>query len=162
MTARTILAVTALSLIPAGVARAADDVMPEPGLILTGAVKFPRTQQMRIETDRTDGSKLLLRLAFDGRCKGGGIGEAWVSTLEAKPGIRVRNGRFSGSVRGIEPSFGGVASRTADFRWKIKGRFSATDTATATISGRALIKHRGRIISRCAIAKPVTVKLAGV
>jgi hypothetical protein len=158
MTARTILALSAVSLLPVGVAAAAD-VVPEPGLILTGTVKFPRTQEMRIETDRTDGSKLLLRMAFDGKCRGGGIAEAWVSTLEARPGIRVQNGRFSASVRGIEPKFGGAKDRTADFRWKIKGRFTAANTATATVSGSALIKRRGKIISRCEIAKPVTAKL---
>jgi hypothetical protein len=158
MTARTILVVAAVSLLPVGVAGAAD-VVPQPGLILTGAVKFPRAQQMRVETDRADGSKLLLRMAFDGRCKGGGLGEAWVSMLEAKPVLRVRGGRFSGSVRGIEPRFGGVESRVADFRWTVKGRFTSANAATATVSGKALIKQDGRIVSRCEIAKPASVKL---
>jgi hypothetical protein len=160
MTVRTLLALSAVSLLPAGAAAAAADVAPEPGQILTGELAFPRAQSMRIETDLKDGSKLLLRLGFDGKCKGGGLGEAWASTVEAKPQLRVRNGRFAGNVRGVEVSVGGVKDRTADFRWKVKGRFTAPDAATVTVEGRALIKHKGKIVSRCEIAKPVTAKLS--
>jgi hypothetical protein len=160
MTARTVLAALVVSLLPA-VPAAAADVVPKPGVILSGVIKFPRAQQMRIETDPSDGSKFLVRMGFDGKCKGGGIQEAWVSTLEAKPTVRVRDGRFSATVKATERDFGEVEGRTGHFTWKLAGRFTAEDAVTATVSGTAVIRNsRRKVISRCEIAKPVSVRLS--
>jgi hypothetical protein len=158
MTVRTFVAVLVAALAVAGTARAAD-VVPRPGAILTGTMKFPRQQQMRIETDARDGNKFLVRMGFDGKCKGGGLREAWASTLEAKPTLRARGGRFFGTVKAAEPNFGGVAGRTAEFTWKLTGRFTAEDAATATVTGTAVIKTARKVISRCAIARPISVQL---
>jgi hypothetical protein len=160
MTIRTVIAVLAVPLVMAGTASAAD-VVPKPGVVLKGSIKFPRAQEMRLETDPADGTKLLVRMGFDGKCKGGGIGEAWVSTLETKPTVRVRNGRFSAKLKGTHTGFGGVKGRTVSFTWRLSGRFTASDRATATVSGTAAVKNeRGEVISRCATAKPASVHLA--
>ena len=158
MTIRTLVAVLVVPLVLAGTAVAAD-VVPRPGAILTGTIKFPRAQQMRIETDARNGNKFLVRMGFDGKCKGGGLQEAWVSTLEAKPTIRARGGRFSATVKGTERNFGNVAGRTGEFTWKLTGRFTAADAATATVTGSAVIKSGGKVISRCSIARPTSVSL---
>jgi hypothetical protein len=159
MTFRTVVAALAVPLVLAGTASAAD-VVPKPGMVLSGSIKFPRKQQMRIETDPADGSKLLVRMGFDGKCKGGGIGEAWVSTLQATPAVYVRHGRFSAKVKGTETDFGGIQGRTVTFTWKLSGRFTADEVATATVSGTATIKDgRRKVISRCEIAKPASVRL---
>jgi hypothetical protein len=162
MTIRTVVAALAVPLVLAGTAFAAD-LVPKPGVVLSGSIKFPRQQEMRFETDPADGTKLLVRMGFDGKCKGGGIGEAWVSTLETKPTVRVRNGRFSARVKGTEADFGDVKGRTVTFTWKLSGRFTAEDTATATVSGTATVKDAKRkVISRCATAKPASVRLTRV
>ncbi|WP_028063363.1 hypothetical protein [Solirubrobacter soli] len=158
MTVRALVALFAVPLVLAGTAVAAD-VVPRPGAILSGTLKFPRQQQMRIETDTRDGNKFLVRMGFDGKCKGGGLQEAWVSTLEAKPTVRARGGRFSATVRGTERNFGGVAGRTGEFTWKLNGRFTSATTATATVTGSAVIKSGGKVISRCSIARPTSVQL---
>src|SRR3954453_19777208 len=98
MTFRTVVAVLAAPLILAGTASAAD-VVPKAGVVLSGSIKFPREQEMRFETHPADGSKLVVRMGFNGKCKGGGIGEVWVSRLETKPTMRVRNGRFSAKIK---------------------------------------------------------------
>ena len=67
---------------------------------------------MSIETDAGDGSKLMVRMGFDGKCKGGGMDEAWVSTSSTKPTVRVRDGRFSADLKGTERDFGDVKGRT--------------------------------------------------
>jgi hypothetical protein len=160
MTFRTVVAALAVPLVLAGTASAAADVVPKPGIVLSGAIKFPRKQEMRIETDPADGTKLLVRMGFDGKCKGGGIGEAWVSRLETKPAVFVRNGRFSAKVKGTETDFGNIKGRTATFTWKLSGRFTAGEVATAKVSGTAAISNdRRRVISRCRIAKPISVRL---
>src|ERR1044072_9348612 len=99
MTIRTLVAALLVPLLVAGSAVAAD-VVPRRDATLTGTIKFPREQQMRIETDARDGSGFRVRMGFDGKCRGGGLQEAWVSTLAAKPSIRVRGGRFSATVKG--------------------------------------------------------------
>jgi hypothetical protein len=160
MTLRTAFAALAVPLVLAGTASAAD-VVPKPGVVLSGQIKFPRRQEMRLETDPADGTKLTLRMGFDGKCRGAGIGEAWVSTLETKPTVRVRGGRFSARVKGTETDFGDVKGRTATFTWKVRGRFTTEEAASATVSGTATIRNaRRQIISRCAIAKPSSVRLA--
>jgi hypothetical protein len=158
MTIRTLVAALFVPLLVAGSAVAAD-VVPRPGAILTGTIKFPREQQMRIETDARDGSRFLVRMGFDGKCKGGGLQEAWVSTLEAKPSIRARGGRFSAKVRGTERNLGNVAGRTGEFTWKLTGRFTAEDAVTATVTGTAVIRSGRKVISRCEIARPTPVRL---
>jgi hypothetical protein len=160
MTARTVLAALVVTLSPAVPAMAAD-VVPKPGAILTGVIKFPRAQQMRIETDPANGSKFLVRMGFDGKCKGGGIQEAWVSLLKAKPTVRVSAGRFSATVKATERDFGEVEGRTAQFTWKLSGRFTAEDAVRATVGGTAVIRdRRHKVISRCEIAKPARVRLS--
>ena len=159
MTIRAAVVALAVPLLLVSTASAAD-VIPRPGAVLTGSIKFPRAQEMRIETDRLDGSKLAVRMGFDGKCKGGGIGEAWVSTLRTKPTVRVRGGRFSADLKGTETGFGDIKGRTAVFKWKLSGRFTAEDTVTATVSGTATIRKGSTVISRCETAKPTSVRLA--
>jgi hypothetical protein len=160
MTFRPVFVVLALSLASAGTAMAASDVQPKAGIALTGAIKFPREQQMTLETDARDGSKLKVRMGFDGHCTGGTLQEAWASTIEAKPTVRVREGRFSATVTGAAQNLGGIKGRTGEFTWKLSGRFVAGDVATATISGTAQIKNGRRVIARCKIAEPASVRLA--
>jgi hypothetical protein len=159
MTIRTAIAALVVSLLTVGTAAAAD-VVPKPGATLSGTIKFPREQRMTIETDRRDSSKFLVRMGFDGRCKGGGIQEAWVSALAAKPSVRVRAGRFSATLKATERDFGNVKDRKGEFSWKLTGRFTAEDAVTATVTGTAVVKSAGKIISRCAIARPASVKLS--
>lgn len=160
MTFRPVLVVLALAPLPAGTALAASEVEPKPGVELSGMARFPREQRMTMETDARDGGKLKVRMPFDGRCTGGGLQEAWASTILAKPAVRVRGGRFSADLTGIARNLGGVAGRTGEFTWKLSGRFLAEDVATATVSGSAVIKKDGRVFSRCKIAGPTSVRLA--
>jgi hypothetical protein len=126
---------------------------------MRGAIQFPRAQSMSIETDARDANKLKVRMGFDGKCKGGGLGEAWVSTILAKPSVRVRDGRFSADLTGTERDFGGVKGRSGEFTWKLTGRFTSEDVVTATVSGTAEIKSGRKVISRCKIAEPASVRL---
>jgi hypothetical protein len=160
MTFRPVLVLLALPLVLAGTAVAASDVEPKAGVQLSGAIKFPREQRMAIETDARDGSKLKVRMGFDGKCKGGGLQEAWASTIETKPTVRVHDGRFSADLTGSSRNLGGVTGRTGEFTWKLTGRFVAEDVAGATVSGTAVIKQDGRVLSRCKIAEPSSVRLA--
>jgi hypothetical protein len=138
----------------------AADVEPRPGVLLSGAVQFPREQTMTIQTDSRDGSKLTVRMAFDGRCKGGGIGEAWASQIESRPTVRVRNGRFSADMTGTARDLGGVKGRTGQFTWRLTGRFTERDVAVATLTGSADIVVGRKVVSRCKIAAPADVRLA--
>jgi hypothetical protein len=155
-------AMCVFSLLLAGVseASAADEIEPRPGIVLSGAVQFPRAQTMTIRTDARDGSKLTVWMAFDGRCKGGGIGEAWASQIESRPTVRVRNGRFSADLSGTTRDLGGVKGRIGQFRWRLTGRFTDPDVATATVTGSADVLVGRRVISRCRIAAPADVRLA--
>jgi hypothetical protein len=141
-------------------ASAADEIEPRPGVLLTGAVQFPREQAMTIETDPRDGSKLTVRMAFDGRCKGGGIGEAWASRIESRPTVRVRKGRFSANLTGTARDLGGVKGRIGQFSWRLTGRFTEGDVAVATVTGSADIVVGRKVVSRCKIAAPADVRLA--
>jgi hypothetical protein len=160
MTYRTVVAALAVPLLFAGTAVAAQDVVPKAGILMSGAIKFPREQSMSLETDPRDGTKLKVRMGFDGKCKGGGLQEAWVSTIEAKPTVRARNGRFSANLTGTERDLGGVKGRNGEFTWKLSGRFTTEDAVSATVSGSAEIKVGGKVVSRCKIAAPAAVKLA--
>jgi hypothetical protein len=42
----------------------------------------------------------------------------------------------------------------------LTGRFLSQDVASATVSGTALVKNGKRVISRCKIAEPTSVRLA--
>jgi hypothetical protein len=159
MTFRPLFVVLFLSLLPAGTAVAAGDVQPKAGSLLSGAIQFPREQQMRIETDPRDGAKLKVRMGFDGKCKGGGLQEVWASTVLTKQTVRVRDGGFSATLTGTSENLGGVKGRTGEFTWKLTGRFLAEDIASATVSGTADVKHGKRVISRCKIAAPASVRL---
>jgi hypothetical protein len=155
-------AMCVFSFLLAGVAEAfaAGEVEPRPGVLLSGAVQFPREQAMTIESDPRDGSKLTVRMAFDGRCKGGGIGEAWASRIESRPTVRVRKGRFSADMTGTARDLGGVKGRIGQFRWRLTGRFTEGDVAVATLTGSADIVVGRKVISRCKIAAPADVRLA--
>jgi hypothetical protein len=159
MTFRTAVVALAVPLLLAGTASAAAVVEPKAGVIMRGAIQFPRQQSMAIETDARDGNKLKVRMGFDGQCKGGGLQEAWASTILAKPTVRVRDGRFSAELTGTERDLGGVKGRSGEFKWKLTGRFTAGDVVTATVSGSAEIKNGRKVISRCKIAEPASVKL---
>jgi hypothetical protein len=160
MTFRPIFVVLALVSLPAGTALAVSDLEPKAGSQLSGTIKFPREQQMRIEADPGDGAKLKVRMGFDGKCSGGGLQEAWASTVLAKQTVRVRDGRFSADLTGTQSNLGGIKGRTGEFTWKLSGRFLAQDVASATVSGTALVKSGKHVISRCKIAEPAQVRLA--
>lgn len=153
----TLVALAAVALAAPGAAFAAG-VQPQRGDSVTGTIAFPRPQQMSINVLEKDW--LSLRLGFDGRCKGGGVGELWMSSVAADHALRVRDGAFSGRVTGTARRVGGVASRSAQFTWRVSGRFTGRQAATATISGRAVVRSKGRVISRCEIARPAKATLS--
>ena len=137
----------------------APDVEPRPGLTLAGAIQFPRPQEMTLTTDRRDGSRLSVRMGFDGPCTGG-LSEAWAARVQARPGFRARDdGSFAANLTGRTRNLGGVRGRTADLSWRLSGRFVGRDVATATVTGTATIKVGRRTISRCRIAAPAPVRL---
>jgi hypothetical protein len=144
----------------AGTASAAAVVEPKAGVLMRGAIQFPREQSMSIETDARDRNKLKVRMGFDGKCTGGGLQEAWASTILAKQSVRVTGGRFSADLTGTARNLGGVTGRTGEFKWTVSGRFLSEDAATATVTGSAVIKKHGRVFSHCKIAKPTSVRLA--
>jgi hypothetical protein len=160
MTFRPLFVALFLSSLPVGTALAAGDVQPRAGSQLSGTIHFPREQQMRIEADSRDGAKLKVRMGFDGKCKGGGLQEAWASTILAKQTVRVRNGRFSANLTGTSKNLGAIKGRTGEFTWKLTGRFLAQDVASATVSGTAVVKNGKHVISRCKIAEPTSARLA--
>ena len=134
-------------------------IEPRGGALLSGAIGFPRPQGMTVRTDRADGSPLTVTLGFDGRCKGGGLGEVWLAYVPARPTVRVKQGRFARILTGTVSDLGGVRGRTAAIRWRLRGRFLDPDTAIATVTGHADVRVGGKRISRCAIAKPARVRL---
>jgi hypothetical protein len=133
---------------------------PQPGILLTGSIKFPRAQEMSVQTDPADGSKLKAYLGFDGKCRGGGLSEIWASNILTKPTVRVKDGKFSAKVSGVATNVGGVEGRKAHFRWKFSGRFTARDVVSARVSGEADVRVRGKKVSKCKIATPASVRLA--
>jgi hypothetical protein len=139
---------------------AAGEIEPRAGILLSGTVQFPRPQLMTIATDPRDSSKLTVRMGFDGRCKGGSLGEAWVANIRTRPTVRVRDGRFSADLTGSARNLGGVKGRIGEFSWRLTGRFTERDVAVATVTGSADIRVGKRVISRCKIAEPSQVRLA--
>jgi hypothetical protein len=144
----------------AGTAYAADPIEPRAGLVLTGQIQFPRVQKMYVQTGSKDGSRLTVALGFYGKCKGGGLGELWASNVAARPEVRVRDGRFEATLTGSTRNVGGVSGRTAQFEWELSGRFTDRDAAVATVSGTAEVRAGGKVVSRCEIRKPASVRLA--
>lgn len=143
----------------AGAAVAAEPVKPRANVILSGEIKFPRAQGMYVQTGARDGSRLTVALGFHGRCKGGGLSEVWSSNVAAKPVVRVRDGRFDGTLTGVARNLGGVTGRTGHFTWTFKGRFTERTVAVGTVSGTAEIRVNGKTISRCKTSKPAGVRL---
>jgi hypothetical protein len=138
-------------------ALAAGGVQPLSGESVTGTLAFPRPQQMSIKVGGND--RLSLALGFDGTCAGGGLGELWMSFVPANGTLKVRDGAFSGKLSGRASGVGGSKSRTASFSWSVSGRFTAHQVGTATVSGSALVKEGGKVVSRCTIAKPAAARL---
>ncbi|HWK27640.1 MAG TPA: hypothetical protein VNS09_13815 [Solirubrobacter sp.] len=153
----TFLVATALSVLAA---LPVADVEPRPALRLAGAIQFARPQEMTLTTARRDGSRLRVRMGFDGPCTGGGIGEVWVARVAARPVVRARGGSFDAALTGVSRNLGGVRGRTGQFRWRLTGRFVERDVAVATVTGSAVIKVGRRVVSRCRIAEPASVRLA--
>ena len=144
----------------AGAAVAAEPVQPRANVILSGQIKFPRAQAMYLQTGAKDGSRLTVALGFHGKCKGGGLSEVWVANVASKPALRVREGRFEGTLKGVSRNLGGVAGRTGHFQWAFKGRFTERTVAVGTVSGTAEIRVGGKVVSRCRTSKPASVRLA--
>ncbi len=135
----------------------APGVQPLAGESVSGAIAFPRPQRMSVDVGARD--RLTLRLGFDGRCKGGGIGELWMSFVPAKQTLRVRDGAFSGRVTGTARGVGGRDSWTGHFTWRVSGRFSDHEMASAMVSGSVLVRSGGRAVSRCDTARPALARL---
>ena len=149
----------ALLLSSVSVAHADKIVEPRAGVLLTGDVQFPRAQSMSVRTDATDGSRLTVAMAFDGRCTGGGLGELWASNVVSQPTVRAAGGRFAATLTGTMKQLGGVDGRVGHFRWRFSGRFTQPDVIVATVSGSAQVTVAGKVVSRCRIAKPAPVRL---
>jgi len=79
--------------------------------------------------------------------------------VAAKPQLRVRDGRFDGTLTGVTRNVGGVAGRTGHFKWTFKGRFTERTVAVAKVSGTAEIRVDGKTVSRCKTGKPASVRL---
>jgi hypothetical protein len=156
--ASSALAALTLAVVPA--ALAAQPPTPVPGSMLSGKIRFPRAEGMTLKVDDRDVSRATATVGFDGRCKGGGLGEFWAAYIPARETLRIHNGRFTAHLTGATRDVGGVAGRTGSFRWKVSGRFTGQATATATVSGTAVLRSSGHTVSRCRIAHPATVKLA--
>src|SRR4051812_26746665 len=157
---RTAAFAASLVLMGAAPAAAENPVEPRAGVLLSGMIQFPREQLMTIRTGTRDGSRLSVRMGFDGRCHGGGIRELWVANVKAAPQVRVHDGRFSATLTGTSRNLGRVEGRTGVFRWRLRGRFVERDVATARVSGSAEVRIDGKTISRCRIADRASVRLA--
>src|SRR3954454_15380497 len=127
MGSRRIAGLAVVFLLSGAAAAHADEVQPRAGVLLNGIVKFPRAQQMSLRTADDDGSRLTVAMAFDGRCKGGGLGEVWVSNVPAQPTVRAVNGRLTATLTGTVKHLGGVDGRVSQFRWRLTGRFLQPD-----------------------------------
>jgi hypothetical protein len=129
-------------------------VQPASGDSVSGAIAFKRPQPMSIDVGAND--QLSFVMGFDGSCSGGGLGELWMSGVKAGEKLTVRGGKFSGRLTGSADVGGG---RTAAFSWNVSGTFTARQAATATVSGRAVVRSGGKVVSRCTIARPAKAKL---
>ena len=143
--------------IAAAVLALAPGVQPLAGESVSGSIAFPRAQKMSI--DVRAGDRLSLRLGFDGRCAGGGLGELWMSFVPARQTLRVRNGAFSGRVTGVSRGVGGRDAWTGHFTWRVSGRFTDHGVASATVSGSVIVRSGGKAVSRCDTARPAGARL---
>jgi hypothetical protein len=163
MAHRVIVAVTstlaALSFGLAPAAPAAQAPAPSPGTMLSGKIRFPRAEGMTLSIDAQNASRATAALGFDGKCTGGGLGEFWAAYVPAREAVRISNGRFTAHLTGVTRNVGGVAGRTGSFKWKLSGRFTGANAATATVNGTAVLRAAGHTLSRCKIANPAPVKL---
>jgi hypothetical protein len=150
----------ALTLGLASAAPAAQAPVPTPGNMLSGKIRFPRAEGMTLSVGAQDPSRATVALGFDGKCKGGGFGEFWAAYVPAREALRIHNGRFTAHLTGVTRNIGGVTGRTGSFKWKLKGRFTAGDAATATVSGTAVLRAAGHTVSRCKTAAAAPVKLS--
>jgi hypothetical protein len=157
---RTAVLAVVFLLSGASAARADKPVEPQAGVMLSGNVQFPRAQQMSIRTADHNGSRLTVAVAFDGKCKGGGLGEVWASNVAAKPKVRVVEGNFAATLTGTLKHLGGVDGRVGHFRWRLSGHFLQPSVVAGTLTGRVDVKVAGKTISRCRIAKPASLRLA--
>ena len=137
----------------------APSVQPVAGDSVAGSIAFPRRQKMSIDVGAAD--RLSLRLGFDGRCKGGGIDELWMSYVPVRETLRVRGGAFAGRVTGVSEGVGGRAGWTGHFTWRVSGRFTAHEVASVKVSGSVIVRAHGRKVSRCDIARPANARLRG-
>src|SRR4051812_24256392 len=153
-----VLAVSLAAAFPA-TALAAARIEPLPGAMLSGSIHFPRAQGMTLEIDAQDTSRAKASVGFDGRCKGGGVGEFWAKFIPARETVRIRDGRFSANLTGTTHDIGGVRGRDGTFHWRLKGRFLDRETVTATVAGKAEIRMGKRVVSRCRIARAGAVRL---
>ncbi len=160
MASRLVAVLAALVGLGAAPAYAAEPVEPRAGVLLSGQIQFPRAQRMTIQTGAADGTKLTIGMGFDGRCKGGGLGELWAGNVRAAPGVRARDGRISANLTGTIRNLGGVDGRTGVFRWKLVGRFVQRDVVKAVVTGTAEVRIDGKTVTRCKIADPAAVRLA--
>jgi hypothetical protein len=135
----------------------APGVQPLAGESVSGSIAFPRPQKMSMVVGARD--RLALRLGFDGRCAGGGIDELWMSFVPARQTLKVRSGAFSGRVTGVSRGVGGRDAWTGHFTWRVSGRFTDHEVASATVSGSVIVRSGGRAISRCDTARPATARL---
>jgi len=156
----TAVLVALLCLFVAAPALAADSVRPRAGVLLSGKIQFPREQQMSIRTGARDGSRLTVKMGFDGKCRGAGLGELWAGNVRTTPTVRARDGRIAASLSGSVKNVGGVAGRTGSFTWRLTGTFVKRDVVEATVTGTAEVRSDGKTIARCAIARPTDVRLA--
>jgi hypothetical protein len=140
-------------------APAAQAPVPAPGNMLSGKIKFPRAQGMTLTIGAQDPSRATATVGFDGKCKGGGVGEFWAAFVPARETVRIHNGRFTAHLTGVTRNVGGVTGRTGSFKWKLRGHFTAPDAATALVAGTAVLRSGGHTISRCTIAQPAAVRL---
>ena len=159
MTIRSAVALAPLVLLAGAAPAAAQEVEPLAGAVLAGDIQFPRVQGMIIETDAADSSKLTVHMGFDGRCTGA-LAEVWASNVRSRPTVRVREGRFAADLRATVRDIGEVRGRKGEFKWRLTGRFVAGDAVRASVRGSAVIRGRdGRVLARCKIAKPASVRL---
>jgi hypothetical protein len=159
MTLRRTLALASILLTSAAPAVASTGVEPRPGAFLSGSIHFPRKQAMTFVVDEHDTSRATATLGFDGRCKGGGVGEFWGSNIRTREAIKIRNGRFTAKLTGVTHEVDGIKGRDGVFHWQLKGRFVDRDTAVATVAGKSWLRSGGHVISRCKIADPGSVRL---
>jgi hypothetical protein len=157
---RTAVLAAAFAVLLTAPALAAAPVVPRAGVLLSGKIDFPRAQKMSLMTDARDGSKLTVNMGFDGKCKGGGLGELWAGNVRSTPTVRAHGGRISASLTGSVKNVGGVAGRTGLFKWRLTGRFVEPDVVEATVTGTAEVRIDNKTVAKCKIAKPADVRLA--